>query len=129
MMFITRAYAQTESAPQVPVSPAVAAESPWTMIVYIGIMVVLFYMLLIRPQQKRFKEHAVMLAGLKKGDRVVTGGGLIGTIDTIEGNDEIVVDLGGGMKVTAVRSTIQKHNEVLLKSVSNDSAKKDSKKK
>lgn len=75
----------------------------------IVIMVVMFYFLLIRPQQKRFKEHKAMLDALKKGDKVVTAGGLVGTIDTLpaEGSDEVIVDLGNGMKVTALRATIQ----------------------
>lgn len=72
----------------------------------IVVMVVLFYILLIRPQQKRFAAHKVMLDGLKVGDAVVTGGGLVGKIDKIVNDDEVVIDLGE-MKVTALRSTIQ----------------------
>ena len=79
---------------------------------FVAILVAMFYLLLIRPQQKRFKEHAEMLSALKKGDSVVTSGGLIGKVDKIpKDGDEIVVDLGGGMKVNAVRSTIQKRDE------------------
>lgn len=79
----------------------------------IVIMVVMFYFLLIRPQQKRFKEHRDMLNALKKGDKVVTAGGLVGIIDTLpaEGSDEVVVDLGSGLKVTALRHTIQAKHE------------------
>ena len=82
----------------------------------VGVLCVMFYILLIRPQQKRFKEHAQMLSGLKKGDKVVTGGGLVGKIDKItEGNDEVVIDLGNGQKVTALRSTINAKNESVAK--------------
>jgi preprotein translocase subunit YajC len=71
------------------------------------LLVLMFYFLLIRPQQKRFKEHKEMLDALKVGDKIVTSGGFIGTLDKIIDNSEVVVDLGGGVKVTALRSSIQ----------------------
>ena len=73
----------------------------------IVLLVAMFYFLLIRPQQRRFKDHKLMIDALKVGDKVVTSGGLIGRIDTIIDKDEVIVDLGNNMKVTAVRSTIQ----------------------
>lgn len=74
----------------------------------IAILVGLFYLLLIVPQQKRFKKHRAMIDTMKKGDKVLTSAGFIGTIDKIEaGEDEIVIDLGNGFKVTALRSSIQ----------------------
>jgi preprotein translocase subunit YajC len=81
----------------------------------IGILVVMFYVLLILPQQRRFKEHTVMLSGLKKGDKVITGGGFIGVIDKDVTGDEVIVDLGGGVKVTALRSSLQGRNDTRLK--------------
>jgi len=86
----------------------------------IGILVVLFYVLLIMPQQRRFKEHTKMLDSLKKGDRVVTAGGLIGKIDTIVNDREVVVDLGNSVKVTALRSMIQAKNDAYLKPANED---------
>lgn len=83
-----------------------AGPSPLWNFGMLAVMVVLFYVLLIMPQQKRFKEHRKMLEALKKGDNVVTGGGLVGKIDKIVGDDELVIDLGSGVKVTALRSTI-----------------------
>ena len=72
------------------------------------ILVVMFYVLLIMPQQKRFKKHHEMLNKLSKGDKVVTSGGFLGTIDKIkEEENEVVLDLGNGVKVTALRSAIQ----------------------
>lgn len=71
------------------------------------VLVVMFYVLLIMPQQRRFKEHSQMLAALKEGDRVVTGGGLVGRIEKIVNDEEMLVDLGGGVKVTALRSSLQ----------------------
>ena len=72
------------------------------------IIVILFWILLIMPQQKRYKKHNAMLKGIRKGDKVLTAGGFIGTVDKItEGSNEIVIDLGNKVKVTALRSTIQ----------------------
>jgi len=117
-MFISQAYAQTEGGVVAPGGNAAVPYQPdatqgliWNF-GFVAILVAMFYLLLIRPQQKRFKEHAEMLSALKKGDSVVTSGGLIGKVDKIpKDGDEIVVDLGGGMKVNAVRSTIQKRDE------------------
>ncbi len=79
------------------------------------VLVVLFYFLLILPQQKRFKEHSAMLSGLQKGDKIVTGGGIVGVIDKIVDEEEVIIDLGNGIKVTALRSTIHGKNDALLK--------------
>ena len=67
---------------------------------------VVFYFLLIRPQQKRAKDHKVMLSALRRGDRVVTGGGIIGTIAKVIGDDEVTVDIAEGTRVRVLRSTI-----------------------
>ena len=66
-----------------------------------------FYFLLLRPQQKRMKEHKSVLDNLAKGDRVVTGGGVIATVKRIENDNQILVDLGNGQEVSVVRATIQ----------------------
>lgn len=87
----------------------------------IVLLMVLFYFLLIRPQQKRFKEHKEMVDALKPGDRVIVGGGLIGSIDKLIDKDEVVVDLGSGVKVTSLRSSIQARVDLSAKS---DSVKK-----
>jgi len=69
------------------------------------VLVMMFYFLLIRPQQKRFADHKAMVDALKKGDKVVTAGGLVGTISKLTNDEEVEVDLGSS-KVTAVRSTL-----------------------
>jgi len=66
---------------------------------------VIFWFLLIRPQQKRMKDHQAQIAAVKKGDRVVTGGGLIGKVIKV-GDNEIEVELGQGIRVQAVKSTL-----------------------
>jgi len=91
-------------------APSTASAFAWNMGLIL-VMVMLFYILLIRPQQKRFAEHRDMLGALKKGDKVVTAGGLVGKIDKLSGDDEVIVDLGGGTKVTALLSTIQSKAE------------------
>ena len=66
----------------------------------------IFYFFLIRPQQKRAKEHLAMVAGLKRGDEVITSGGIIGTVDRVMEDDRIEVLLGDSVKVQIIRSTI-----------------------
>jgi len=66
---------------------------------------IIFYFLMIRPQTKRMREHQAAIAAVKKGDRVVTGGGLIGRVTKVA-DGEVEVDLGNNLKVTAVKSTL-----------------------
>lgn len=66
---------------------------------------VIFWFLMIRPQHKRMKEHQAQIAAVKKGDRVVTGGGLIGKVIKVSDN-EVEVELSQGVRVTAVKSTL-----------------------
>ena len=66
-----------------------------------------FYFLLIRPQQTRQKELKASLAALRRGDRVVTAGGILGTVQRVkEGSDEIEVDIAPNVRVTVLRDTI-----------------------
>ena len=70
------------------------------------LMFVIFYFLLIRPQQKKQKDHEVMLKGLKKGDRVVTSGGIIGNVIGVDEN-QVVLKVGeDGVKLEFERSAI-----------------------
>jgi len=66
---------------------------------------VIFWFLLIRPQQKRMKEHQAEIAAVKKGDRVVTGGGLLGKVTKV-GDTEVEVELGPNVRVQALKSTL-----------------------
>ena len=67
---------------------------------------VIFYFFLIRPQQKRVKEHKVMVQSLKRGDEIITSGGIIGTIDRVMEDDRIEVIIGENVKVQIIKSTI-----------------------
>ena len=66
---------------------------------------VIFWFLLIRPQQKRMKEHQAQIAAVKKGDRVVTGGGLIGKVTKV-GDSEVEIEIAPSVRVQAVKSTL-----------------------
>ena len=67
---------------------------------------VIFYFFLIRPQQKRVKDHKTMVESLKRGDEVITSGGIIGIIDRVMEDDRIEVNIGENVKVQIIRSTI-----------------------
>src|SRR5437763_12505470 len=67
---------------------------------------VVFYFLLIRPQQKKQQEHRTVLEALRRGDRIVTGGGIIGTVNKVVGPEEVEVDIAQGVRVKVLRSTI-----------------------
>jgi len=67
---------------------------------------VVFYFLLIRPQQRKAKDHKTMLDALRRGDRVVTGGGIIGTVARVDNPEEVTVDIADGVRVRVLRSTI-----------------------
>ena len=66
---------------------------------------IIFYVLMIRPQQRRMKTHQTAIGAVKKGDQVVTGGGLIGRVKRVS-DTEVDVELGPNMVVTAVKSTL-----------------------
>ena len=66
---------------------------------------VIFYFFLIRPQQKKVKEHKAMVENLKRGDKVITSGGITGTIERLIDNDKVEVVIAENVKVEIVRST------------------------
>ena len=67
---------------------------------------VIFYFFLIRPQQKRAKDHKIMVAALKRGDEVVTSGGIVGKVERILGNDRVELTISDNVTVEVVQSTI-----------------------
>lgn len=66
----------------------------------------IMYLLLIRPQQKKLKEHQAMVAALRRGDQIVTQGGLIGKVSKVKDDNEIEVELADNVKVRVVKSTV-----------------------
>ncbi|CUH62397.1 preprotein translocase subunit YajC [Thalassovita gelatinovora] len=67
---------------------------------------VIMYFLLIRPQQKKMKDHQSMVGALRRGDQIVTQGGLIGKVSKVKDDNEVEVELAEGIKVRVVKSTI-----------------------
>ncbi|HEX9050513.1 MAG TPA: preprotein translocase subunit YajC [Anaeromyxobacter sp.] len=82
-------------------SPSLFA-SPLFMMVAIGAV---FYFIIFRPQQKQAKQHTSFIGGLKKGDEVVTQGGIVGTVFLVE-DRTVTVDVGGGTKIRVVKNQI-----------------------
>lgn len=72
----------------------------------IVLIVVVMYFLLMRPQQQKAKQLREMIASLRRGDRVVTGGGIIGTIAKVVSEEEVLVEIADGVRVRVARSTI-----------------------
>ncbi len=68
---------------------------------------VIFYFFLIRPQQKKVKEHKLMVAALKRGDMIVTSGGIVGRVERILGDDKVDVSISEDVTVQIVQSTVQ----------------------
>tara|TARA_B100000965_G_scaffold396158_1_gene410669 strand:+ start:408 stop:698 length:291 start_codon:yes stop_codon:yes gene_type:complete len=66
---------------------------------------VIFYFFLIRPQQKKVKEHKLMVNSLKRGDKVITSGGIVGTVERVIDNEKVEVAITESVKVEIIRST------------------------
>ena len=66
---------------------------------------VIFYFFLIRPQQKKVKEHKIMVENLKRGDKIITSGGIVGTVERIVDNDKVEVQISNNVNVEIVKST------------------------
>ena len=88
-----------------PSDPSGAGPSPFSMLLPILGMLLIFYFLMIRPQQKRQKEVQKMLAAVKKGDRVLTASGLYGTVAGIK-DDVVVLQIADNVKVEMVKSAV-----------------------
>ncbi len=101
-MFISPAFAQDTT------DAVAAAAQPGIFMSMLPLLLILFifYIMVIRPQNKRMTEHRAMLQALAKGDKIVTAGGLIGTVVKLVNDDEVVVEIANGVQVTVVRHTI-----------------------
>ena len=87
--------------------PAGAAEapSPFQPLIFIGVMLVVFYLLLIRPQQKRAKKHKQLVESLKRGDQVITSSGIFGRIAALEGAT-LTIEIAKGTEIKVLRSHV-----------------------
>jgi preprotein translocase subunit YajC len=97
-MFVTPALAQASSP---------LGDSPLTsMLIPMVLILVMMYFLLIRPQQKRVREHADLVKNLRRGDTVVTSGGLVGKVTKVVDEEQIEVEIADGVRVRQVRSMV-----------------------
>lgn len=67
---------------------------------------VVFYFLLIRPQQKKMRDHREMLSAIRRGDKIVTGGGIVGQVTKVGEDDQLTVEIADEVRVKVVRSTV-----------------------
>jgi preprotein translocase subunit YajC len=81
------------------------SNSTWYMLAFLVVIFALFYFVMIRPQRKRQKEHEQMMKELQKGDRVITAGGIYGTIDSLT-EDSVVIKVEGGTTMRVARGSV-----------------------
>ena len=98
-MFISPAYAQAATA-----APSSSTAFFMQMVPLLAIFVI-FYFLMIRPQQTAMKKHRAKIAAVKKGDSVVTGGGLVGKVTRVE-DEQVEIEIASGVKVKAIKGTL-----------------------
>lgn len=99
-MFVTPAFAQTSAA-----GGAAGGAAAFAQFIPLLLVFVIMYFLILRPQQKKMSQHRSMVAALKKGDSVVTQGGLIGKVVGVR-EDELDVEIAPGVRVRVVRATV-----------------------
>lgn len=99
-MFTSPAYAQAADA-------AAGAPNPLLQFAPFILIIVAFYFLLIRPQQKRAKAHQDMVMAVRRGDVVVTAGGLVGKVTKVVNDTEIQVEIADGVRVSVIKATLQ----------------------
>ena len=95
------------------VTPAFAQASPfggdggfWMQLLPFVLIFVIMYFLILRPQQKRAKEHQELVKNLRRGDTVITSGGLVGKVTKVVDDDQIEVEISDGVKVRQMRSMV-----------------------
>lgn len=113
---MTLAYAQTApEAPAVTTSTSVPSDAGAPPSAAAGFMsqfgalimiFLVFYFLLIRPQQKRLKQHQSMISSINRGDKVVTGGGIVGTVERVIDENEVLVSIADNVTIKVIKSTL-----------------------
>ena len=119
-MFISKAYAQAAGA-------GGGMDGLLANIAPLILIFVVFYFLLIRPQQRRAREHREMLASVRRGDQVITGGGFLGKVTKVLNDSEIEIELAEGVRVRALKGTLQNivtRGEPAAKEAANKEAEK-----
>jgi preprotein translocase subunit YajC len=96
-MFVSPAWAQAAGG---------GADGGFMTLLPLILIFVVFYFLLIRPQQKKAKQHRDMLLNIRRGDKIVTGGGIIGTVSKVVSDDELAVEIAEGIKIRVQRGLV-----------------------
>jgi len=96
-MLVTPAYAQ---------APSLFGSDMWSGILPFVLIFVIMYFLILRPQQKRAKEHQELVKNLRRGDTVITSGGLMGKVTKVVDDEQIEVEIADGVRVRQVRSMV-----------------------
>lgn len=104
-LFVSDAFAQAAPAAAPGGAAAPGVEAVIMQFLPLFLIFAVFYFLLIRPQQKKFEQHKAMVEALRRGDKVITGGGIIGTIHKVEG-EEVWVEIADNVRVRVVKGTI-----------------------
>ena len=112
-LLISAAHAQEAAA-----AGAAGMQSPLSGFIPLILIFVLFYFLLIRPQQKKFKDHQAMVSAIARGDKVITGGGIHGKVTKVE-DAHLTVEIAAGVEVVVERATV---SQVLTKPGAADKA-------
>ncbi len=99
-MFINPAFAQGADA-------AVQSASLSGTLIQLGLIFLIFYLLLIRPQQKKIKQHDEMLSAIKKGDRIITGGGIYAKVVDASSPIDLTIEIADGVNVVINRGTVR----------------------
>jgi preprotein translocase subunit YajC len=81
------------------------SSSIWVMLAFFVVIIALFYFVMVRPQQKRQKDHQAMMEELQRGDKIMTAGGIYGTIESIS-EDSIVIKVESGASLRVARSSV-----------------------
>ncbi len=97
-MFVTPAFAQA--------APAAGAGSMLASFIPLILIFLIMYFLLIRPQQKKLKDHRAMVEALRRGDQVLTQGGIVGKVTKVADDGKLEVEIADGVRVTVLRHTI-----------------------
>lgn len=97
-MFVSPAFAQTAGAP--------SAGAAFAQFLPIILIFIIFYFLLIRPQQQKMKSHRAMVEALRRGDQIITSGGIVGKVSKVQEDGMVEVEIAEGVKVKVVKHTI-----------------------
>ena len=97
-MFISEAFAQAAGAP--------GGDSAFMQFLPFILIIGVFYFLMIRPQQKRMKEHKAMVSALRRGDNVITSGGIVAKVSKVIDDNEVELEIASGVKIKVIKSTI-----------------------